>query len=531
MQTYTRITNEFTGVELPGKIDENLQSLKSHFSGTAFPTENLVVGMPCYRTDEKKVYRLMEDLVTWKLESDLNYANGVPIATQSEAEKGEDDTKSMTPLKVKQSILKNVPIPETMTGASDTSDGLGGFVPAPKAGDNKKVLHGDGLWKKAIGFESYWEANEAVKVGDTRFPYGRENSGYVLECVKAGVTGKSQPVLEGNVVEDEFNLNNFEGTLSIEKGGTGVKTIEDAKKVFGIDTVDRFPIGTILPFGGNEVPVGYLTCNGAAVSRTTYADLFAIIGTTYGAGNGISTFNLPNLGSNIVSDVSSGEVPVVGNGMTLGLKDGKGFRGLHTISGGVLASSIESYGSNIGEHSGVAITVGQEDVDVGITTDETKSGIVAKMSATKTTVKYIIKAFSSVTNAGNIDVQNLASDYERVNTEIANTKKSITGISDYIIESYRNGTEWYEVYKSGKVRQGGRFTVMSGTETLTLLKRYANTNFSYGCFPVEGIIGNDYSLWGVHKVADVDKIYFRIGGDQMAVGSAKMCWWAEGQGA
>jgi microcystin-dependent protein len=41
-------------------------------------------------------------------------------------------------------------------------------------------------------------------------------------------------------------------------------------------------------------PVGYLLCNGALVSRTTYADLFAVIGTTYGAGDGTSTFALPN---------------------------------------------------------------------------------------------------------------------------------------------------------------------------------------------------------------------------------------------
>ena len=42
-------------------------------------------------------------------------------------------------------------------------------------------------------------------------------------------------------------------------------------------------------------PSGYLKCNGAAVSRTTYADLFAIIGTAHGAGDGASTFNVPDL--------------------------------------------------------------------------------------------------------------------------------------------------------------------------------------------------------------------------------------------
>ena len=53
--------------------------------------------------------------------------------------------------------------------------------------------------------------------------------------------------------------------------------------------------GFIQMFGGSTAPTGWLLCNGAAVSRTDYAALFAVIGTTYGAGDGSTTFNLPNL--------------------------------------------------------------------------------------------------------------------------------------------------------------------------------------------------------------------------------------------
>lgn len=55
------------------------------------------------------------------------------------------------------------------------------------------------------------------------------------------------------------------------------------------------PIGSVTPFAGQSAPSGWLLCNGAAVSRTTYAALYAIIGTTYGSGNGSSTFNLPDM--------------------------------------------------------------------------------------------------------------------------------------------------------------------------------------------------------------------------------------------
>ena len=48
-----------------------------------------------------------------------------------------------------------------------------------------------------------------------------------------------------------------------------------------------------------SVPSGFLECNGAAVSRSTYSALFAIVGTTYGAGDGATTFNVPDLQDNV----------------------------------------------------------------------------------------------------------------------------------------------------------------------------------------------------------------------------------------
>jgi microcystin-dependent protein len=55
------------------------------------------------------------------------------------------------------------------------------------------------------------------------------------------------------------------------------------------------PAGAIMPFAMNSAPSGWLAANGSAVSRTTYAALFAAIGTTYGAGDGSTTFALPDL--------------------------------------------------------------------------------------------------------------------------------------------------------------------------------------------------------------------------------------------
>lgn len=59
-------------------------------------------------------------------------------------------------------------------------------------------------------------------------------------------------------------------------------------------------VGTVISFAGKTIPDGYLLCNGTAVSRSEYANLFQAIGTTYGVGNGQTTFNLPNLDSRFV---------------------------------------------------------------------------------------------------------------------------------------------------------------------------------------------------------------------------------------
>ena len=64
---------------------------------------------------------------------------------------------------------------------------------------------------------------------------------------------------------------------------------------------DTLPIGTIMPFSGSTIPNNFLLADGSTVSRTTYSELFAVIGTTYGSGDGSTTFNLPNL---------KGKVPV-----------------------------------------------------------------------------------------------------------------------------------------------------------------------------------------------------------------------------
>ena len=73
-----------------------------------------------------------------------------------------------------------------------------------------------------------------------------------------------------------------------------------------VSTPAGVPTGSVFTMATTTVPSGYLECNGAAVSRTTYADLFAAIGTTWGSGNGSSTFNVPDLRGEFVRGWDNG---------------------------------------------------------------------------------------------------------------------------------------------------------------------------------------------------------------------------------
>ena len=85
------------------------------------------------------------------------------------------------------------------------------------------------------------------------------------------------------------NLNLYKPTVGEQGWGTLVN--ENFDKIDAALSVT----GAVQLYAGSTAPSGWLICNGQAVSRTTYAALFAVIGTTYGAGNGSTTFNIPNL--------------------------------------------------------------------------------------------------------------------------------------------------------------------------------------------------------------------------------------------
>lgn len=141
-----------------------------------------------------------------------------------------------------------------------------------------------------------------------------------------------------------------------------------------LDTLDTAvdaiaPAGVVVPYAGSSAPSGWIICNGGAVSRTTYAKLFAVIGTTYGTGDGSTTFNVPDLRGRAVFGVDgmggtpANRVTSAGSGVdgaSLGASGGSQLTQQHTHTvtdpahshGQSGATALNAFGSNQAWQSG-----------------------------------------------------------------------------------------------------------------------------------------------------------------------------------
>ena len=119
----------------------------------------------------------------------------------------------------------------------------------------------------------------------------------------------------------------FTGTPAAPTPATGTRSTQLATTAFvGAESQIAAPTGSVYTFAGATVPTGWLKCNGALLSRTTYAALFAVIGTTYGAGDGSTTFALPDLRGEFVRGFD--DARGVDSGRALGSNQGDAIRNL-----------------------------------------------------------------------------------------------------------------------------------------------------------------------------------------------------------
>lgn len=111
-----------------------------------------------------------------------------------------------------------------------------------------------------------------------------------------------------------------------------INRIDIKGEVYDIEAYENpVPTGSVIPFAGETPPEGFLLCNGQEVSRIAYARLFSVIGEKFGAGDGVTTFEVPNLVEKFIEGTES----YVGQTVDAGLPNIKGnLDSILTDSGG-----------------------------------------------------------------------------------------------------------------------------------------------------------------------------------------------------
>lgn len=247
-----------------------------------------------------------------------------------------------------------------MEGATSNAAGRAGLAPIPAAGKQDMALCGDATYK-------------------------------VLP-IAGGGTG--QTTVAG--IRNVLGLGNTNGPLPIANGGTGADNAASARTNLGIDATLFNPTGSIIAFAGNTLPDGYLLCDGSKVSRTTYKKLFDVIGTTYGAGDGKTTFTLPNLIDRFLEGSSAaGSYLAAGLPNIIGTTKAAYGENNKTTNVGALQTEIYTIGSASGRQDGGNSADGEPIQSAILTFNASKSNTIYGQSNTvqpsALTCKFCIK--------------------------------------------------------------------------------------------------------------------------------------------
>jgi microcystin-dependent protein len=252
--------------------------------------------------------------------------------------------------------------------------------------DHPTVTSGGSANAQTLGYTT----NPAAYVKGQRYAFvaGFTNTGATTLAVGGlsalAVTKRGANALTGGeIIAGEVAIVEYDGTQLqlVSPGGA-------------MSVANTIPAGVMMPYGGSSPPNGWLLCGGQAVSRTTFAALFSAIGSTFGSGDGSTTFNVPdlrgravagldNMGGNAASRITSGGSGIAGT--TLGAAGGEQTHTLtqtempahtHTVSTVVVGGGLGG-----GSQNGVG----------GVNTGSTGGGAAHNNVQPTIVLNYIIK--------------------------------------------------------------------------------------------------------------------------------------------
>lgn len=211
-------------------------------------------------------------------------------------------------------------------------------------------------------------------------------------------------------------------------------------KPINVKASDTLPIGTIVGYSSLNAPSGWLICDGSEVSRTIYSKLFEVIGTTYGSGDGSTTFNLPNYKGKVGVGYNSSETEFNTLGKTGGEKT-------HTLSG----SEIPQHSHQMPMQAGNDTIERQYnaswlDNQKGNQGDVNPTGIRTSVYGGNQphnnlqpyiVQTYIIKYEQSVGMIGNVKNESVTSSQDTYSCDYINK------LNTYSTEEIKTGSTWY----------------------------------------------------------------------------------------
>lgn len=217
----------------------------------------------------------------------------------------------------------------------------------------KRVINGEGTFPNIVSYTTHPTFTATTQIVDKKYVDDAAFSGAGVidattaargvvelatqtETASSTATGGSGPLV----------INNSTATSTFNSATAALRVVvtQNSGKIdnnfIGTSTIGVLPTGSLMAYASTTAPDGWLLANGTAVSRTTYAALFAVVGVSYGAGDGSTTFNLPNLlGRNILMASTTANI-----GQTGGESN-------HTLTVAELAShthTVQVSGANAG---------------------------------------------------------------------------------------------------------------------------------------------------------------------------------------
>lgn len=168
------------------------------------------------------------------------------------------------------------------------------------------------------------------------------------------------------------------------------------------DSLLRSKVGAIVAYAGSDEPQGWFKCDGRAVSRTDYAELYEVIGTTFGSGDGSTTFNIPDLRGRVVTGVGtlSGNTYTLGDDVDAGLPNITGtlyqrstnynVSNITWTGGGALAVSNDTSGSTADPLSQVNGAIARKKIDLNASNSNSIYGNSTTVQSNTLALNFLI---------------------------------------------------------------------------------------------------------------------------------------------